>query len=110
MLNRKHAKWVEFLETFPYMIKYKKRNVNIVADALFRRYALISLLNAKLMRFELTIDQYKDDPNFINIYKECEKGAVNGYYRYDGYLFKSGRLCIPNSSIREFLVRRSSWW
>ena len=23
-LNRRHAKWVEFLETFPYVIKYKQ--------------------------------------------------------------------------------------
>lgn len=24
-LNRRHAKWVEFLEAFPYVLKYKKR-------------------------------------------------------------------------------------
>ena len=78
-----------------------------MADALFGRYALISLLNAKLMGFELIIDRYKDDPKFVNIYEECEKGAVNGYYKHDGYLFKSGRLCIPNSSIRELLVREA---
>nr|XP_010911115.1 uncharacterized protein LOC105037111 [Elaeis guineensis] len=106
-LNRKHAKWKEFLKTFPYVIKYKKENVNIVADALSRRYALISLLNAILMGFELIIDRYKDDPNFTNIYEECEKGVVNSYYRHDGYLFRSCRLCIPNSSIRELLVREA---
>ena len=107
-MNRRHAKWMEFLETFPYVIKYKKGNVNIVADALSRRYALISLLNAKLMEFELIIDRYNDDPKFVNIYEECKKGAVNGYYRHDGYLFKSGWLCIPNSSIRELLVREAN--
>ncbi|GKV00620.1 hypothetical protein SLEP1_g13286 [Rubroshorea leprosula] len=36
-LNRRHAKWVEFLETFPYVIKYKQGKENIVADALSRR-------------------------------------------------------------------------
>ncbi|XP_073107194.1 uncharacterized protein [Elaeis guineensis] len=106
-LNRRHAKWMEFLKIFPYVIKYKKENVNIVADALSKRYALISLLNAKLMGFELIIDRYKDNPKFVNIYEKCEKGAVNGYYRHDEYLFKSGRLCIPNSSIRELLVREA---
>ena len=25
-LNRRHAKWVEFIETFPYVIKYKQVN------------------------------------------------------------------------------------
>jgi phage FluMu gp28-like protein len=38
-LNRRHAKWVEFMESFPYVIKYKKRQVNVVADALSRRFA-----------------------------------------------------------------------
>lgn len=33
-LNRRHAKLVEFLETFPYVIIYKKGNANVVADAL----------------------------------------------------------------------------
>ncbi|XP_073107019.1 uncharacterized protein [Elaeis guineensis] len=86
-----------------------KRNVNIVADALSRRYALISLLNAKLMGFELIMDQYKGDPNFANIYEECEKGDVNGYYRHDGYLFKSGWLCILIVPFESF-GERSSWW
>ena len=39
-LSRRHAKWVEFIETFPYVIKYKQGKENIVADALSRRYVL----------------------------------------------------------------------
>jgi hypothetical protein len=37
-LNRRHAKWVEFIESFPYVIKHKKGNENVIADALSRRY------------------------------------------------------------------------
>jgi len=33
-LSRRHAKWVEFIETFPYVIKYKKGQENVVANAL----------------------------------------------------------------------------
>ena len=33
-LNKRHAKWVEFIEQFPYVIKHKQGKVNIVADAL----------------------------------------------------------------------------
>jgi hypothetical protein len=36
-LNRRHAKCVEFLETFPYIIKYKKGNDNVIVDALSSR-------------------------------------------------------------------------
>jgi len=39
-LSKRHAKWVEFIETFPYVIKYKQGKENIVADALSRRYVL----------------------------------------------------------------------
>ncbi|XP_057986077.1 uncharacterized protein LOC131170622, partial [Hevea brasiliensis] len=43
-LSRRHAKWVEFLETFPYVIQYKHGKENVVADALSRRYNLLALL------------------------------------------------------------------
>ena len=36
-LNRRHAKWVEFIESFPYIVKYKKGKDNVVADALSRK-------------------------------------------------------------------------
>jgi len=39
-LSRRHAKWVEFIETFPYVIKYKQGKENIVADALSCKYVL----------------------------------------------------------------------
>jgi hypothetical protein len=32
-LNRRHAKWVEFIKTFPYIVKYKKGKDNVVVDA-----------------------------------------------------------------------------
>jgi hypothetical protein len=33
-LHRCLAKWVEFIESFPYIIKHKKGKDNVVADAL----------------------------------------------------------------------------
>jgi hypothetical protein len=36
-LHRRLAKWVEFIESFPYIIKHKKGKYNIVADALSRK-------------------------------------------------------------------------
>ncbi|KAH9698112.1 Endonuclease [Citrus sinensis] len=38
-LHKRHAKWVEFIEPFLYMIKYKQGKENVVADALSRRFS-----------------------------------------------------------------------
>ena len=32
--NKRHAKWSEFIEPFPYVIKYIKGKENVVADTL----------------------------------------------------------------------------
>jgi hypothetical protein len=51
-LNNRHAQWVEFIETFSYVIWYKQGKENVVTDALSPRYALLSTLDAKLLGFE----------------------------------------------------------
>jgi hypothetical protein len=33
-LNRRHAKMVEFMESFPYVINYKKGQVNVVGNVM----------------------------------------------------------------------------
>lgn len=49
----KDAKWLEFIETFSYMFKYKQGKENVVADALSRRYTIINTLSSKMLVFEL---------------------------------------------------------
>ena len=56
-LNRRHAKWVEFIETFPYVIKHKKGKENVIADALSRRYTMLSQLDFKIFGLETIKDQ-----------------------------------------------------
>jgi hypothetical protein len=51
-LNKHHAKWVEFIETFLYIIKHKKGKDNIIADALFRCYTMLSQLDHKIFGLE----------------------------------------------------------
>ena len=86
---------MEFIETFPYVLKYKQGKENIVADALSRRYALVSTLNAKLLGFEYVKELYANDDAFASVYGACEKIAFGKFYR----------LCVPNSSMCELLVR-----
>ncbi|KAF7835592.1 putative gag-pol polyprotein [Senna tora] len=106
-LNRRHARWVEFIETFPYVIQYKQGKENVVADALSRRYDLISTLSAKFLGFEHLKELYMNDPDFGNVFGECENRPFDKFYRHDGYLFRENKLCVPKCSMRELLVRES---
>nr|KYP39072.1 Copia protein [Cajanus cajan] len=48
-LNKRHAKWAEYLEQFPYVIKYKKGSTNVVANALSRRHFLLNILGSQIL-------------------------------------------------------------
>ena len=106
-LHKRHTRWVEFIQPFPYVIKYKQGKENVVADALSRRYALISTWNAKLLGFEYIKELYVNDPDFANVFNACEKVAFGKFYRHDGLLFRENKLCVPHSSLRELLVREA---
>ena len=50
-LNKRHARLMEFVETFPYVIRYKQGKENIIVDAISRRYVLMSTPDARLLGF-----------------------------------------------------------
>ncbi|GKU88758.1 hypothetical protein SLEP1_g2985 [Rubroshorea leprosula] len=76
-LNRRHAKWVEFLETFPYVIKCKQGKENIVANALSHIYTLISTLCAKLLGFEYIKELYANDLDLVTCLMQRVRSATN---------------------------------
>ena len=106
-LNKRHAKWMKFLEKFSYVIKYKKGNRNIVADALSRRHALFSKLGAQILGFENIPELYKEDQDFAPTFAKCQHRAQRGFYVSEGYLFKEGKLCIPQGTHKKLLVKES---
>ena len=66
-LNRRHAKWIEFIETFPYVFKHKRSKDNIVADALSRRCGLITQLDTKVLGLESVKTLYANDFDLKNL-------------------------------------------
>lgn len=58
-LNKRHVKWNEFLEQFPYVIKHKKGKANVFADALSKRYILLSTLETKVSDFKHIRELYE---------------------------------------------------
>jgi hypothetical protein len=84
-LNHRHAKWVEFIETFPYVVKYKKGKKNIVVDALSRKKVLLNQLDVKVPGLEHIKELYYANHEFSKPYAKCTtgKGWENIIYKMD---------------------------
>ncbi|XP_048619971.1 uncharacterized protein LOC125590446 [Brassica napus] len=106
-LKKRHARWLDFVETFPYVIKYKKGKDNVVADALSRRHTLITTMEAKILGFEQLKMSYETDRDFSELYSNTAKGAMGPFFQQDGFLFKEKRPCIPHGSMRDLLTREA---
>ena len=107
-LNRRHAKWVEFIESFPYVIKHKKGKENIIADALSRRYTMLSQLDFKIFGLETIKEQYAHDNDFKDVLLNCQEGKTwNRFVLTDGFVFRANKLCIPASSVRLLLLQEA---
>ena len=106
-LNKRHAKWSEFIESFPYIIKYIKGKENVVADALSRICMLVTQLELDVIGFHIK-DLYAHDPIFVIPYAKCLRHTSwERYYIKDGYLMRANKLCIPESSLRLLLLQQS---
>nr|KYP65667.1 Retrovirus-related Pol polyprotein from transposon 17.6 [Cajanus cajan] len=70
-LNKRHVKWVEYLEQFPYIIKYKKGKNNVVVDALSRRHSLLFSLGSQILGFDNIKELYEHDQDFQSTFTKC---------------------------------------
>jgi ribonuclease HI len=71
-LNQRHAKWVEFMQNFTFVIKHIVGNANKVVDALSRRCLILQEFQVKTLGFEHLKDMYCDDTDFKEAYEACE--------------------------------------
>jgi hypothetical protein len=79
-LNKCHAKWVEFIESFSYIIKHKKGKKNVIADALSRHYTMLSQLDHKFFGLESIKELYATDVDLKDAYKNCREGKMWNKY------------------------------
>ena len=79
--------------------KYKAGKANIVADALSRRYTLITSFDTKLLGFELIKELYATDPTFVEIFDALPRQNREHYYDSQGFLFLKDKLCVPTCSL-----------
>jgi hypothetical protein len=102
-LNQRHAKCIEFMQNFTFVIKHISGNANKVVDALSRRILILGFDHLKEM--------YHSDPDFGEAYEACVNRVLKDrsqwveYLIQDGLLFKGCQLCIPRCSMRENLLK-----
>jgi hypothetical protein len=121
-LNRRHAKWVEFIESFSYVVKHKKGKENIIADALSSRYTLLNQLDYKFFGLETIKDQYihvgtygqgwyiwtVHNADFKDVLLHCKYGkGWNKFIVSDGFVFRANKLYIPANSVRLLLLQEA---
>jgi hypothetical protein len=110
-LNQRHAKWVEFMKNFTFVIKHIVGNANKVADALSRRCLILQEFEVNTLGFEHLKDMYCDDTDFKEAYEACTNLVLRDisqwtkYMIQEGLLFKGNQLCIPKCSMRDNLLK-----
>ena len=61
-LNNRHAKWVEFLQAFTFVIRHKDGVQNQVVDELSQTHPLLLTMKIQVLGFKVLKELYKDDP------------------------------------------------
>ena len=106
-LNARHAKWVEFLNEYSFVINHRSGIENKAADALSRLTVTLHRMSAHVIGFDRLKNEYSSCPDFGIIYNEVSNGNRQEYLDFlieNGYLFKVTKLCIPRTSFRDLLV------
>ena len=69
--------------------------------------SLLLVMSVKVIGFERLKDDYESCLDFGELYislSNAPRPILDDYTLQDGYLFKANKLCIPWSSVRDFLV------
>ena len=106
-LSAKHARWVEFLGEYTFVLKHRSGVENKVTDGLSRVATLLHVMSTEVIGFDRLRDEYARCPDFGIIHQEVSSGNRREFVDFvvhDGLLFRGTRLCIPRTSFKDFLV------
>ena len=90
------------------MLKHKAGIENKVADALSRSLTILVAVSTEVLGFDILKDDYETCPDFGEIYIGLRDGLFreqDDYFLQNEFLFRANRLCVPQTSVRDFIVR-----
>ena len=70
-LNQRHLKWVEFLQSYTFVLKHRSGKSNKVVDALSRRQLLLIEMQIEVVGFKELSTLYSYDLDFREAWKAC---------------------------------------
>ena len=106
-LNTQHAKWVEFLNEYSFVIYHRVGIENKVFDPCSRLPVTLHHMSAHVIEFDRLKYEYFAYLDFGIIYDEVSNGNHHKYVDFlveNDYLFKMTKLCIPRTSFRDLLI------
>ena len=95
-MNARHARWMDYVQQFDFLIKHKAGAENKVADALSRRPHLLHITSVMVTEFDSMKNEYSDDEDFSRLWNELSSQNTQhqgDYMLRDGFLFFKSHLC-----------------
>ena len=89
-LNTRHARWMDYLQQFKFVIRHKSGAKNKVANTLSRRPHLLHVFSANVTGFDNLKIEYANDEDFSNIWSDLsthQRTSSNDYMLDGGFLF-----------------------
>ncbi|XP_070010191.1 uncharacterized protein [Nicotiana sylvestris] len=93
--------------SFQFVVNHKAGKHNQVVDALRRRRCLLSIMQTNVFEFDHITELYEASPDFGDVWKRCLEGPQRMFVIRDGFLYYGKQLCIPQTSLRESIVREA---
>ncbi|XP_078447588.1 uncharacterized protein LOC144716336 [Wolffia australiana] len=106
-VSDQHARWIAYLHDFTFVIRHNKGKDNVIADALSWWPLVLNLMKTQVLGFKRIHHDYVECPDCSKVYSSLTDPAIpksKDFFIDDGYLFYGKRLCIPRTSIRDFLI------